>query len=101
MQLAQVFDVACLRQSNLSSANWTLFVFGHLKDNVDPKIIPFHNSSHKPISEQTNQVESVKTLIHSHQVCPVGKLLIGKSGLVFAKVFQADRASASNSIVIN
>ena len=97
--IEKISDVIELLLSHMSPTDRTpLVLIGFVLD-FTSKYVRFLESLHIPVSIQTYQMESMETLINSHEVYSICELLCGKILIILAEILKTYSASTVNSII--
>lgn len=100
MLLELPLDVLNLVFLDVSSANGASLMLWHLVGDFIAELILFLESLHEPISMETDQVETMEALIHSHQIRTISELLQHNSRLVIAEWLKTNCTASVNCIIV-
>lgn len=95
-----VFDVVNVFLLGKHSADRAFLLIWNRVLNLIAKLVCLYMSRHIPISVDTEEVESVETIVNSNQVFSISELPVFKFLLSLTKWFQTNRAATSKRVIV-
>ena len=93
-------DVLQVLVRDFHSADRTLLLLRKREIYLVSKLVRLLLAGHKPVSIDAEQMEAMEAVVNSGQVVAVSELLKRQLRVIFAKLFEADRASSHAGVIL-
>lgn len=100
VKLVLFTDVVGILASNFTPTDRTTLFFWNLNLGLSAEAVFLRTPFHVPIAVEANQMKTVKALVNAGEVSTISEGLRFNQGLIRTKIFEANRTSATDRIVI-